>query len=245
MTTTTAIILAAGKGSRFNSDHPKVLQPFRTKPMLHHVIHAVQGADITSICVVVGHKKNQVISQCKSYNLTYATQDEQLGTGHAVLCALPKIKPLQSDHCVVLSGDCPLIQSRTITTMVNIHKKTSAAATILTARLPDAHHYGRILRNKTNQIIAIKEAKECSESERAIQEFNSGIYCFSTTHLVENINKLASNNTQNEYYLTDIIELLAKQQQVISGHCVDNAIEVSGANTMEELIALEQHPPIL
>lgn len=236
-----AIILAAGQGTRFNSDLPKVLHTLHKKPMVHHVIESVQQCGIHNTCLVVGYQKETVLSACQSYGISHATQMEQLGTGHAVVCALDKIQKTAPVHCLILAGDCPLIRSETLKSLIATHTETQAAATILTATLADAGNYGRIIRDQNNHILAIKEAKDCTPYELSIQEFNSGIYCFKTQELLHSINHIQTNNAQNEYYLTDMIEILKKQGLIISGHCIKNPIEVSGANTQEELNILEQN----
>lgn len=242
MSTTMAIVLAAGKGSRFDSDLPKVLHPVHEKPMVHHVIDAILESNIDPICLVVGHQKDLVKSACNNYELMYATQEKQLGTGHALQCAIPEIKRVMPTQCIVLAGDCPLIQSNTISTLIDIHQSTNASATLLTAKLADAGAYGRIIRNQnTKKIIAIKEAADCSNEELKVNEFNSGIYCFNTSHLMTTIQQLSTKNNQKEYYLTDIIALFHNEQLTISGHCIENAMEVSGANTTEELKILENY----
>ena len=168
MTKTTAIILAAGKGTRFKSEKPKVLHPIFDKPMVHHVINAVQSANIADICLVVGYKQDDVKAACQNYNLIYAFQEEQLGTGHAVVCGLNQIDTSESDHCIVLAGDCPLIQSSTIKSLLELHQTTQASATVLTATLDDAGQYGRIIRDGNNHITAIREAKDCSTEEKTL-----------------------------------------------------------------------------
>ena len=240
----TAIILAAGKGTRFKSELPKVLHKLHNKPMIHYVIESVHRAYINSVCVVVGHKKELVEEACDSFNTQYAIQDQQLGTGHAVVCALNTIKQNTTSHCIVLAGDCPLIQPKTIKQLLDTHLSSEASATVLSAKIPDAGQYGRIIRdNKTNNILAIREAKDCSPDELKIQEFNSGIYCFNTSDLQETIQKLSTNNSQGEYYLTDVIEFYSKNNQTVSGLCIDNEWEVSGANTQEELNEMAQFVP--
>jgi UDP-N-acetylglucosamine diphosphorylase/glucosamine-1-phosphate N-acetyltransferase len=241
MSNVMAIILAAGKGTRFNSDLPKVLHPIHKKPMIHHVIESVRQCGITNTCLVVGYQKESVLCACESYGISHATQMEQLGTGHAVVCALDEIKKTNPEHCLILAGDCPLIRSETLKNLIETHTVTQAAATILTATLADAGNYGRIIRDQHNHILAIKEAKDCTPNERLIQEFNSGIYCFKTDELLKSIAHIQTNNAQNEYYLTDMIEILRNQSLTISGHCIENAIEVSGANTQDELATLEQN----
>lgn len=234
MTNITAIILAAGKGSRFKSELPKVLHTINNKPMIHYVIESVNHINIESVCLVVGHKKELVKKSCENYNVNYANQDQQLGTGHAVVCALNKLETIK-DHCIVLAGDCPLITSDTLSELITIHINSNAAASVLTASIPDAGNYGRIIRNNNKQITAIREAKDCSENELKIKEFNSGIYCFNTKKLTECIQKLSTNNAQGEYYLTDVIEFFSTSGDGVSGLCTKKAWEVSGANTQDEL----------
>ncbi|MEK9726971.1 MAG: NTP transferase domain-containing protein [Candidatus Margulisiibacteriota bacterium] len=234
MNSTTAIILAAGKGTRFKSEKPKVLHKFHGKAMLHHVIETVSKANINNICLVVGYKKEMVKASCKNYNVSYAIQEQQLGTGHAVVCGLNALTS-STDHCIILAGDCPLIRETTIAELIQTHITSNAKATLLTAKLDNAGNYGRIIRNKTNQITAIREAKDCSDVELNITEFNSGIYCFDTNALQDCLKKLNTNNAQNEYYLTDVIEFFSNEGEIIAGVCIDNAWEVSGANTQEEL----------
>ena len=240
MKKTQAIILAAGKGTRLKSDLPKVLHLIANKPMLHHVIDACKSADINEICMVVGFKKELVISECSKYNATFSVQEEQLGTGHAVICALDNIQSSSSEQIIILAGDCPLIQPNTLKNLISHHESTNAAATLLTGTLPDAGNYGRIIRNQSNNICGIQEAKDCSKDELMITEFNSGIYCFDKEKLINSIKKLKTNNAQNEYYLTDIIEILYKENNIISGHCIDTVYEVLGANTQEELNNLNE-----
>ena len=130
----TAIILAAGKGTRFKSERPKVLHEFNGKPMIHHVIESVQDAQIKSICLVVGYKKDDVKEACKSFSATYAIQEQQLGTGHAVICGLNELADTTT-HCIVLAGDCPLIKSKTIKTMIDLHINSKSKSDITYSKI--------------------------------------------------------------------------------------------------------------
>jgi bifunctional UDP-N-acetylglucosamine pyrophosphorylase / glucosamine-1-phosphate N-acetyltransferase len=235
-----AIILAAGKGTRLNSDLPKVLHPIHHTPMIHRVIHSVNKAGIQELCIVVGYKKDVVINACTPYTKHFVTQEPQNGTGHAVQCALPILSQSTQTHTIVLAGDCPLIQPQTLLDLMATHTKHNAAATILSASLPDAKSYGRILRNTNNNVIGIKEAKDCTPDQLTIQEFNSGIYCFKTKALIEAIQQISNNNAQNEYYLTDTIHYLHNNQQPIAAHCINDANQIAGANTIEELAELNK-----
>ncbi|MGA0242454.1 MAG: NTP transferase domain-containing protein [Candidatus Marinamargulisbacteria bacterium] len=230
-----AIILAAGKGSRFGSDRPKVLHELHGKPMVHHVMSSVKSSGISSICLVVGYQQALVRESCHAFQPIYAVQEEQLGTGHAVVCGLNQMMDSSFETCVVLAGDCPLIQPGTIQSLIQVHTNTHAVASILTATMPDAGSYGRIIRDQDRNIVAIREAVDCTSEERAIQEFNSGIYCFNKVALKDCVTTLTANNNQNEYYLTDVIAAFRKNNQTVSGLCIDTHWEVSGANTPQEL----------
>ena len=240
MTTITSIILAAGKGTRLKSDIPKVLHKINDLPMIHHVINACKTANISEICLVVGYKKDDVLNACKSFNPKHCIQTEQLGTGHAVMCAMDIIQNSKSEQIIILAGDCPLIQPKTLSDLINVHETTNAAATLLTGKLGNAGSYGRIIRNSDNSIEAIREAKDCTKDQLTIREFNSGIYCFNRTELINSISKIKSNNSQNEYYLTDMIQILKEEGKIISGHCINTVYEVLGANTKEELDELNK-----
>ena len=240
MKSTYGVILAAGKGTRLNSNLPKVLHLIHNKPMVHHVIESCQTANITDICLVVGYKKEDVLDHCKNFQTHYCIQKEQLGTGHAVICALDNIKTSSCNQVIILAGDCPLIKPSTLSAFINHHETTNATATILTGTLPNAENYGRIIRDNNQNIIGIQEAKDCTPEQLKINEFNSGIYCFNTPQLLESITKLQTNNTQNEYYLTDVIKILYNNGHTISGHCIDTVYEILGANTQEELDKLNK-----
>lgn len=238
MTKICTIILAAGKGTRFKSDQPKVLHTIHQKPMVHHVLDAVQNTQSTLTCLVVGYQQEAVKESCANYAVHYAIQDQQLGTGHAVSCAMTSLTDMDLDCVVVVAGDCPLIQSKTLDALITHHLTTGASATVLTATLPDAGQYGRIIRDESGSLLAIREAKDCTDDQRLIQEFNSGIYCFNREDLRIQIGQLSTQNAQQEYYLTDVIEALSRQQKRVESIGVNNALEVSGANTPAELEAL-------
>jgi UDP-N-acetylglucosamine diphosphorylase/glucosamine-1-phosphate N-acetyltransferase len=235
-----AIILAAGKGTRLESDIPKVLHTIGNTTMIHRVINSVNQAGIQELCIVVGYKKDSVINACTPYTQHFATQEPQNGTGHAVQCARHILTQSSQPHTIILAGDCPLIQPQTLVDLMNTHTKKNATATILSATLPDAKSYGRILRNASDQVIGIQEAKDCTPDQLTIQEFNSGIYCFKTDALIEAIQQISNKNAQNEYYLTDTIDYLYKKKHPISAHCINDANQIAGANTIEELVELNK-----
>jgi UDP-N-acetylglucosamine diphosphorylase/glucosamine-1-phosphate N-acetyltransferase len=235
---TVAIILAAGKGTRFQSDIPKVLQPIHQKPMLHYVIESVITAGVSTVCLVVGYNHEKVRESCRNFDVLYAYQPDQLGTGHAVMCGVKTVTSLAPQTSLILAGDCPLIQPQTLQRVLAHHHDSAASATVVTAMLPDAGSYGRIIRNTNQDLVAIREARDCSPQELAIREFNSGIYSLDTLDLQTSLDGLTTANNQSEYYLTDVIGLLSRRQKRITSVCIDNPDEVRGANTPAELALL-------
>tara|TARA_B100000427_G_scaffold95777_1_gene78897 strand:- start:8268 stop:9029 length:762 start_codon:yes stop_codon:yes gene_type:complete len=231
---TNAIILAAGKGTRMKSDVLKVLHHVAGKPMLAYVLNAVQSC-APNIYVVVGHQSDNVRSIFTNNSLTFVEQTEQLGTGHAVQQVIPYLQNSAAEHTLILAGDCPLIQKSTLESLLDTHCQTKAAATILTTHMTDPFGYGRILRSEHNHISGIKEQKDCSDDQAKITEINSGIYVFNTSLLLNYISQLQSNNTQKEYYLTDIIHILTDNGHTISGMITDDSNEIIGINTPTDL----------
>lgn len=202
----TAVILAAGQGTRMKSNKPKVLHEAMHKPLVQYVITAVHHADIEDICIVVGHGADEVKKALGEEGYIYALQEQQLGTGHALMQAMPVLPP--SDSIMVLCGDTPLLTDTTLQQLREYFTATEAACTIMTTVLPDGGNYGRIVRDANDEVAAIVEARDASAEELAIGEINSGVYCFDREALTMVIDKLTPNNSQGEYYLTDIISEL-------------------------------------
>jgi UDP-N-acetylglucosamine diphosphorylase/glucosamine-1-phosphate N-acetyltransferase len=234
---TVAIVLAAGKGVRMKSDIPKVSHPVLGKPMIVWVLEAVDGLKLDGVFVVVGYKSEMVKAECEGFNVAFVEQKEQLGTGHAVLQAAPYI----NDAVVlVLNGDMPLIKTDTLEEFISWHRKnTSASATILTATLPDPASYGRIVRD-SGRVIKIVEKKDATAEELAIKEVNTGTYCFNSRDLLDALNEVRPDNAQKEYYLTDVIGILAKRNLPVYTHQVRDPNEALGVNTMEEIARVEE-----
>lgn len=227
----TAIILAAGKGTRMKSDILKVMHKVAGRPLIDYVLDAVVDAKIDQTILVIGHQSESIKAATQSRKLTYVEQKEQLGTGHAVGQAVKGIIATEDDHVVILAGDCPLITAKTIAHLIEVHDQTNAAGTILTTNLDEPASYGRILRGDTGSVVGIREAKDCTPDQLAIQEINTGVYCFKTILLIDALSRLSTNNTQGEYYLTDVIEILQKDTHIIESYCTDNANETIGMNT--------------
>ena len=228
----TAVILAAGQGTRMNSDKPKVLHEAMHKPLVKHVIAAVHHADIEDICIVVGHGA-EAVKQALGEGYLYALQEQQLGTGHALMQALP-ILP-SGDSIMVLCGDTPLLTEHTLRKLHEYFDATEAACTIMSTILPDGGSYGRIIRDANGNVEAIVEAKDASPEQLDIDEINSGVYCFDRAALTSVIDKLTPNNAQGEYYLTDIISELRAIGERVNAYICQNAEEIMGVNDRYQL----------
>ncbi len=232
------VILAAGQGKRMRSAQPKVLHPLAGKAMLAHVLDAARAAAgaVAHICVVYGHGGETVRAALACADITWVKQEPQLGTGHAVLQALPHLDPAR--RTLVLYGDVPLTRVATLARL--IAASTDDALALLTVRLDDAHGYGRIVRGKDGAILRIVEEKDADEAERAINEVNTGILVAPTGRLAAWLPTLGQGNAQGEYYLTDIVALaVAEGLAVRSVHPID-AWEVEGVNSKSQLADLER-----
>ena len=234
-----AIILAAGQGKRMLSDLPKVLHEIDGRPMVRFVIDAVQRVAPERIVVVTGHQAERVESACAGTGVRYARQAQQLGTGHAVMQALPLLDGFDGT-IVVLNGDVPGLRPETIRRFIDYHRESGYTATVLTAKLPDPGGYGRIVRAADGGLVRIVEHKDAGENERAIDEINSGLFCFESEALRATIGRVGRGNAQNEYYLTDVIGLLAASGKPVGAYCVDDAREVAGVNDLGELEAVRR-----
>ena len=232
-----AIILAAGKGTRMSSDLPKVLHDVGGKPMVGHVIDALRPLTAGRIYLIVGYRAELVEEVCKDEGVHFVLQREQLGTGHAVMQAEQALGEFDGT-VLVLNGDVPCIRTATIEAFVRYHQAEGAAATVMTARLEDASGYGRIIREPDGSLARIVEHKDASGGERAINEINSGLFCFDRRRLFEALEATSRDNTQGEYYLTDVIEVLKARGEPVRACCVDDAREVTGVNTDAELDAI-------
>lgn len=200
-----AIILAAGKGTRMQSDLPKVMHEVADRPMLHWVIDACREVGARRIVVVVGHRAELVQqSLAEATDIEFAMQSEQLGTGHAVDQARSAFADSADHDVLVLCGDGPLIRSETLQTLLETHRESDAAATLATAIIEDATGYGRIVRDDSGDFERIVEQKDASEAEQAIREVNPSYYCFKAGPLFERLARTNNDNANGEYYITDV-----------------------------------------
>ena len=235
-----AIILAAGKGTRMKSDKPKVIFNFAGKPMIQRVIDTSLQAECDKIVAVVGYKKDVVMNKIrKSSKISYVEQVEQNGTGHAVMVTEEEFENFDGD-VFILCGDVPMLSSKTLQKIRNHHQQSKAACTVLTANMDDPLKYGRIIRDENKNVLKIVEFKDATEKQRRIKEINSGIYCFDAKNLFSALKKITNDNQQNEYYLTDTLEILNSEGKLVSSVLLDDMIEASGINSQEQLAMLEQ-----
>jgi bifunctional UDP-N-acetylglucosamine pyrophosphorylase/glucosamine-1-phosphate N-acetyltransferase len=240
------IILAAGKGTRMKSDIPKALTIFKGKSFLKHILDTIKNLDLNiKPIIVVGYKK-ELIKKALGENYVYAIQHEQLGTGHAVLSAKNAIN---SKHEIVLiiSADQPLVSKETIERIIQKHTEKNPTMTIGTVTIPDfedwregLNHFGRIIREADGSIKKIVEFKDANNEEIEIKELNPALYAFDAKWLWENIDKLKNENTQKEYYLTDLIKMAFDQNKKIETVEIANIIEALQPNSQEELQTLEK-----
>lgn len=233
-----AIVLAAGQGKRMKSKLYKVLHSVCGKPMVSHVLDAVRGAACERAVVIVGHGA-EAVKGVLGDSVEYALQAQQLGTGHAVMQA----KALLADEegvTVVICGDTPLVRKETVEAMIELHKQQGAAATILTAEFNDPAGYGRVVRGADNGVLRIVEHKDCSPEEVAIQEINTGTYCFDNRKLFQALEKITNTNAQGEYYLTDVIGILQREGNAIIACLAEDPAEAIGVNDRIALGEAEQ-----
>ena len=203
------IVIAAGKGTRMQSEHSKLVQKIYDKEMVKRVVETAVSLKADKIIGVVGYKKEEVQNALKGINVDFAIQEEQLGTGHAVMQAIPFID--EPGKVVILYGDVPLLRKETISNLINSYEESNSVVSIMTAEFKNPTGYGRILRDSFGNIFDIREEKDCSEEERKITEINAGIYCFDS----DKIKVLADNNDDiNTYKIYDNTELLGVNDRV-------------------------------
>lgn len=233
------VILAAGQGSRMKSDLPKVLHTLAGKSLLKHVLHAADELNPSRIHIVVGHQAERVSTSIDTRQtnaeISWVLQHQQLGTGHAVAQALPGIDA--SSNVLILAGDVPLIRSATLSPLC----EPGSGINLLTAVLPDASGFGRILRDSvTGAVTAIVEHKDADEQQRSIREINTGVMAANATCLKSWLSQVKNNNAQSEYYLPDIIALAVQAGKPVNAFTVNDVLQVSGINSRSELAVLER-----
>lgn len=230
------VILAAGQGTRMQSNLPKVLHKLAGKPLVEHVINAAQNLNAQQIHLVVGHKGEQVQQELSAFKIQFVEQKEQLGTGHAVAQTLPNLQP--NTKVLILYGDVPLTKTSSLEELLACAGTESIG--LLTVNLPNPTGYGRIVRNAQGQVTAIVEQKDANSEQLAIQEINTGILAVTSQQLAKWLPQLSNTNAQGEYYLTDIIAMA--YQEGLAIHTVQpvNSYEVEGVNNRQQLAELER-----
>ncbi|MHB1419329.1 MAG: bifunctional UDP-N-acetylglucosamine diphosphorylase/glucosamine-1-phosphate N-acetyltransferase GlmU [Bacillota bacterium] len=236
MDSMSAIVLAAGKGTRMRSELPKVLHRVAGKYMIEYVLDAVSQAGIDRQIVVIGHGA-EAVKEALGPGLSYVLQEEQLGTGHAVLQTRGLAR---SRSVMVVCGDTPLINSATLEKLASHHLGSGAAATVLTAVLPDASGYGRVIRDDQNRVARIVEEKDASPADKTIREINTGIYCFEVNDLFEALVSIRPDNAQGEYYLTDVLSVFRSKGLPVEAVMATEPVETLGINSRAQLAEVEK-----
>ena len=235
MTKRFAVVLAAGQGTRMKSKLYKVMHPVMGKPMVGHVVDQALGARMDKIVTVTGVGA-ETVQDYLGDKSDYVLQEKQLGTAHAVEQAAPILKN-EEGTTLVICGDTPLLTKETLEGLMAHHEEVNAKATVLTAHADNPFGYGRVIRSEDGSVTKIVEQKDASQAEQAVQEINTGTYCFDNKALFAALEKVDNNNSQGEYYLPDVMEILKKQNELISAFQLENKEDALGVN---DRVALAQ-----
>lgn len=240
------IILAGGKGTRMKTECPKVLNKITGKSFINRVLSVALG-----ICsrptIIVGYKGDEVVLETKN-KYHYVWQREQLGTGHAIMCAKNDLAGKDIDNILVLNGDHPLVKQKTLKNIFSSHIKSGAVLSVSSIVVPDFDgdfkifsDFGKIVRGEDGKIKSIVEIKDATEAEKQIKEINVSYYCFNAKWLWENIDKVENKNSSKEYYLTDLVKMAFADNQRIGSYVIKDPIEGIGVNTIDQLKIAEEH----
>ena len=234
-----AVILAAGKATRFKSERSKLLHRLLGRPLGEYALRAVLALEPERSYMIIGHDAEEARKTFARPGLTFIEQKEQLGTGHALMIARAELERCSSPTLVVMVGDAPLLRTETLAHLIQAHEKARAAATVLSVRLGDPSGYGRVVRSG-QRVRAIVEEKAATAAQKKIREINSGILCFSRPRLLKHLGKLSAGNPQKEYLLTEIVEILSRQHEKVSAVSASDPQEVLGVNNRAELARIER-----
>lgn len=235
---TLAVILAAGKGTRMKSDLPKVLHTLLGKPLVSFVTDACRGAGVNRTLLVIGHMADLVRSTLGK-DIEYTVQTEQLGTGHALMTAADQLGDNYKGDVLVLVGDAPFLTAEVIKALVDKHQKTGASATMMTAIMDPPPAYGRIVRDRDGRVLRIVEERDATAEEKKITEVNTSHYIFRSEDVFPLLKTLGTDNDQGEYYLTDIIEMLAEKQAPVETLTEEDEDILKGINDRAQLSEAE------
>jgi len=230
-----AVIMAAGKGTRMKSKLPKVMHSLAGKTLIEHVLDTVTQVGIERPLVIVGHGRAEIEAHI-SQRAELVAQTEQLGTGHAVMQALPYLEGAQT--VLVLSGDQPLLKVETLQALINLHEGEGVSATVLTAKMAQPFGYGRVIKNGI-LVTKIAEEKDATSEQRQIKEINTGTYCFKASALKEALAQITTQNAQGEYYLTEVFDVLLKLGEKVLAYCTPDSNEALGINSRAQLAEAE------
>ena len=233
------IILAAGKGTRMQTSLAKVLLPVAGRPLLHYVLDLSSRLNPARTIVVVGHQADQVRKAFADREVEFVVQREQLGTGHAAQQAKLKLENFEG-QVLVLCGDMPLIRPKTLLQVVEGHRRSGVKCTVLTLKNSGCHDFGLVIRDGNGSILKIVELKDASESEKKVDEFNSGVYCFDNGLFFKALAHVGPDNVQKEYYLTDTIEYLVRNGYPVQAIQTKDANEILGINSPDDLNQAER-----
>jgi UDP-N-acetylglucosamine pyrophosphorylase len=234
------IVMAAGKGTRMQSDLPKVLHQANGRPLIEYVLNTSCALDPEEIVLIIGHQAELVKNATSKYPVNTAIQEPQLGTGHAIMQAEASLRNFEGE-VLILSGDAPLVNVLTLKKLLAFHHSRNAVATVLTAEIENPTGYGRIIREaKSDNVLKIVEQKDASTEELSVQEINSGIYVFNAQILFDALGKINTNNAQKEYYLTDVFGICFQNGKRVCAFKTDNPNEIIGINTPEQLKEVER-----
>jgi len=232
---TAAVILAAGMGKRMKSDLPKVLHPVLAKTMVERAAGVAEAAGVTEVTVVIGHGRDRVIPLLETNGWSWAVQSSQLGTAHAVTCALPQLE--NADEVLILMGDVPLLRKETVGELIQARREAEASLAVLTTTPPDVSGYGRVILDSEGRIDRIVEEKDATASEKECRVINTGIMVFDGSVLAGVLSGIGNSNAQNEYYLTDAVEVVSHMGRKAVSVFTPNWQETAGVNNPLQLAA--------
>ena len=234
------LIMAAGLGTRMKSSRAKVLHEVLFKPMILHVLDTVKILGLDNTYVIVGHQREKLAKLVAGYRVTCIVQEQQLGTGHAVLCAEKELHAA-GGTVLILSGDVPLIRAESLQAMLAFHAVNKPALTLMTALLDEPANYGRIVRDSHGRLLEIVEEKDATPAQKTIREINAGIYCAEVSFLFEALKKVGRDNQQGEVYLTDIVKIAIDTGYQVDIYTGPGGTELLGINSRSELAAANKY----